>query len=455
MTDQRYPRGPSMLRALRGLKDMAGGRNLSALPVFFADLAQRYGGIAHWQILGRHFFFLDEPAFIEEALVGRARDYKKGRGIERLKRLLGNGLLSSESPLHLRRRRLIQPAFHKEKIAGYGRVMVELAAQEMAGWPDDSTFDVGAQMTRLTLAIAARTLFGADIGDQAETIRSALTSALETFPASMSRFGALLDRLPMLPVVRRFMKARAQLDAVIYALIAARRADASGVHDDLLAMLLAAGDGAGALDDVAIRDEAMTLFIAGHETTANVLAWTWYLLARHPAVADRLGRELDAVLGGRLPTAADLPQLRYTHAIMAEAMRLYPPAWILGRRAIRPTTLGPYTVPRGSIVITSPLITQRNPRFWDDGQAFAPERWTDSAAQPRFAYFPFGGGNRRCIGESFAWMEGCLVIATLAQRYRFWTIDANTVEVEPLVTLRPRSPIRLRVTRRQPAATAR
>jgi cytochrome P450 len=432
-----------------GFKDMSFGRDLASLPEFFADVARRYESIAHWTMFGRHYFLLDDPAFIEEALVFKAEDYRKGRGVQRLKRLVGNGLLSSEDPIHLRQRRMIQPAFHSDRIAGYGRQMVAATHAHLAGWQSGATLQIDREMTRLTLTIAARTLFNSDVAAQTDTIRAALTAALRTFPASLSSFGELFEVLPMLPVMRRFRRARAELDRVIYGLIAARRNDPDGGGDDLLGMLLAARDGAAAMDDLAIRDEAMTLFLAGHETTANALAWTWYLLARHPAVAQRLRSELDAALGDRPPQPADLPRLRFVRDVFAETLRLYPPAWVLGRCALRDTTIGGYAIPRGAVLVASQLVTQRNPRYWTDPDAFVPERWS-AAPPPRFAYFPFGGGRRRCIGESFAWMEGVLLISAIAQRFTFEAVDAAPVDTEPLVTLRPRSPIRLRLSARRP-----
>jgi cytochrome P450 len=454
MSARRFPDGPPQLRALAFLRAMNGGRDFSGIPVFLADVARRYGGLAHWTIFGRHFYFLDDAALIEEAFVLRARDYKKGRGVQRLKRLLGNGLLCSEDPLHLRQRRMLQPAFHRERIAGYGEQMVALTLEHIARWGAGGVLELDGEMTRLTLAIAAATLFTTSVEGQSEMFRSALTAALRTFPASLSAGSELLDALPFLPVTRRFERARAQLDEVVYELIAARRrAPQAAGGEDLLGMLLAARDGAEAMDDAQVRDEAMTLFIAGHETTANALAWAWYLLARHPAVADRLRREIGEVLGGRAPAASDLPRLPYTRNVLAETMRLYPPAWVLGRRALRETKLGPYTVARGSVVLACQLVTQRSPRYWRDPDAFRPERWSDDPQPPRFAYFPFGGGSRRCIGESFAWMEGALLIATIAQRFTLATVDAAPVEVEPLVTLRPRTPIRLHVSAR-PASAA-
>jgi cytochrome P450 len=434
-----------MLHAMRGMRSLGAGNDFSAIPAFLTEMARRYGGIVHWRILGLHFYFVDDPALIEEALVVRGRDYKKGRGVQRLKRLVGNGLLTSEEPLHLRRRRLLQPAFHRERIDGYGRQMVAATLEHIAAWRPQTVLAVDAEMTRLTLTIAAQTLFSTNVvAGQADAIGAALTTVMRAFPASMSRLSELLEVLP-LPANRELERARAQLDAVIYGLIAGRRNAPRNDHDDLLGMLLAAHDDAGGLDDLAIRDEAMTLFLAGHETTANALAWTLYLLARHPAVAERLAHELAAVLGDRAPTPADLPQLRYTRDVFAEAMRLYPPAWVLGRRALRDTVLGGFAIPRGAIVLACQLVTQRNARYWPDPLAFEPERWNADPAPPRFAFFPFGGGGRRCIGEAFAWMEGTLVLATIARRFRFEVVDPAPVDVQPLVTLRPRTAIRLRL----------
>ena len=432
---------------------MGGGNDLSGVPIFLAAVARRYGGMSHWTILGRHFFLLDDPARIEEALVAKTRDYRKGRGIQRLKRLLGEGLISSEEPLHLRRRRMLQPAFHKERIAHYGRQMITATLDHIAGWTDNSTVAIDAEMTRLTLTIAAQTLFSTSIAAQTDVIRAALLTVMRTFPASISRFSELLDAFPFLPITRRFETARARLDAVIYEIIAARRRDPAAAGNDLLGMLLAASDTEGGMDDVAIRDEAMTLFLAGHETTANALSWAWYLLARDPAAAAQLRAELNTVLAGRPPDPDDLPRLPFARAVFAETLRLYPPAWILGRRALRDTTIADQRIPRGSVVLVSPLITHRNPRYWTDPDAFRPGRWiAASVPDERFAYFPFGGGNRRCIGEAFAWMEGTLLLAAIAQRFELHPVDAAPVEVEPLVTLRPRSAVRVRLQTRAQAA---
>jgi cytochrome P450 len=295
-------------------------------------------------------------------------------------------------------------------------------------------------MNRLTLAIAGKTLYGADVAAEADEIGGALTTALEAFKRLTNPLGPLLDRLP-LPTTLRVRRASERLDATIYRMIDVRRRSGED-RGDLLSMLLAArddeGDGGG-MTDRQLRDEALTLFLAGHETTANALAWTWHLLAHHPDAEARLHAELDAVLAGRLPAADDLPRLPYTRAVLAESMRLYPPAWTIGREPLEEFEAGGYRIRAGSVVLVSPWITHRDPRWWTEPGRFDPERWTPEreAEQPRFAYFPFGGGPRKCIGEGFAWTEGILVLATLAQRWRLRHAPGTQVGRQPLITLRP------------------
>jgi cytochrome P450 len=306
-------------------------------------------------------------------------------------------------------------------------------------------------MNRLALRIAAATLFSADIDDDADAIGAAVTEAMAVFPTSIGPFGELLDHLPFHPATRRFAAARGALDAVIYRLIAQRRSE-NVDRGDLLSMLLAARDDDGRpMPDALIRDEALTLLLAGHETTANALTWTFDALARKPEAEARLHAELDAVLWDRDPVPADYPQLGFTRDVVAEAMRLRPPAWILGRRVIRPIRLGEWDVAPGSIVLMAQIVTHRNPRFWTLPEAFRPERWSngETATLPRFAYFPFGGGNRVCIGEGFAWTEAVLVLATLARRVRLVALDLSPVPLDPLVTLRPGRPIAMRVEARK------
>jgi cytochrome P450 len=450
MTARRYPAGPSTLTAIGGLS--AGG-DLHRVPAFLASVARDYGAVASWRMPRGRFWFLNDPPLIEAMLTASGYDLIKGRGLQRMRRLLGEGLLTSDEPLHLRQRRLVQPAFHRERVAGYAATMIAAARAATERLTDGETVAVDAHMNRLALRIAAATLFSADVDDDADAIGAALTDTMALFPASLSAFGELLDHLPVHPATRKFGAARAELDSVIFRLIDERRREGTD-RGDLLSILLTSHDGDGKpMSDELVRDEALTLLLAGHETTANALSWTWDALARNPEVEERLYAELDAVLGARDPVPADMPQLHYTRDVIAESMRLRPPAWIVGRRVIRPIQLGEWELVPGSVIIASPLVTHRNPRFWNEPDAFRPERWSngETAALPKCAYFPFGGGNRICIGESFAWTEAVLVLATIARRVRFRGLDFSPVPLEPLVTLRPGRPIEMQVELRSPA----
>jgi cytochrome P450 len=420
---------------------------------FLTKTARDYGDVARFRMGPVELYLVNRPEWIRDLFVTHASVFHKGRGLERAKRLLGEGLLTSEDPVHLRQRRMMQPAFHRERIAGYGAVMVELAEQVARDWKAEETRDVALEMARLTLAIVGRTLFDADVEAEADEIGAALTETLALFGRSVALpYFEILDRLP-LPSNRRFERAKARIDATIARLIAERRGAPAG-RSDLLSLLLAArdteGDGRG-MTDAQVRDEAITIFLAGHETTANALAWTWFLLAKNPDAEARLHAELEAVLGGRTLTVADLPRLRYTEMVLAESMRLYPPAWIVGRRAMEPYAIGGYGVPRGSIVVACQWVTHRDPRFFPDPERFEPERWTTEAKEtrPKFSYFPFGGGPRVCIGEGFAWMEGALVLATIARRWRLRLEDDRPLVPAPSITLRPKGGIRMRIEARR------
>jgi len=419
---------------------------------FLTRIAREHGDVARFRMGPVELHLVNRPEWIRDVLVTHAASFHKGRGLERAKRLLGEGLLTSEDPVHLRQRRMMQPAFHAQRIAGYAGVMVELADRLAARWKDGENRDVAAEMTRLTLAIVGRTLFDADVEAEADEIGAALTTALGLFGRTFTLpYFELLDRLP-LPMNRRFERAKARIDATIARLVAERRRAPGGT--DLLSLLVAAsdteGDGRG-MTDAQVRDEAITIFLAGHETTANALAWTWYLLAQNPEAEARLHEEVDRVLdGGRSPSAADLPRLPWTEMVLAESMRLFPPAWIIGRRAIETYAVGGFRVPRGSIVVVSQWVTHRDPRWFPDPGRFDPERFRPEAkeARPRFSYFPFGGGPRVCIGEGFAWMEGVLVLAAIARRWRLRLAPGQAIVPAPSITLRPRDGIRIVLERR-------
>lgn len=417
----------------------------------FTALARRYGDLVQFRGLSGRLFLLNHPDTIHDVLVTRSRRFAKGRALERTRPVLGTGLLTSEGAFHLRQRRLMQPAFHQQRIAEFATTMTAHADRLTAGWQVGETRDLAVDMMRLTLGIVGETLFGAEVDADAARVRAALNTVMHGFPLLMLPFSGLLQRLP-LPVMRRLRAARADLDGIIYALINARRADGTD-HGDLLSMLLAAqdpesADPAAGMTDAEVRDEVMTIFLAGHETTANALAWTWHLLAGHPEIEAKLHAELREVLpGNRLPTHADQPALVYTEQVVREAMRLYPPAWLISRRALETCEIGGYEIPRGSIVVMSQWVTHRDARWFPDPETFRPERWTPEFknALPRHAYFPFGGGPRRCIGEGFAWMELILLVARIASRWRFTRLDSTPVVPEPLITLRPANGLPMRL----------
>ena len=416
-------------------------------------LAKEYGDIAAVRIGPRYLVLLNHPDYINDVLVTHSRKFVKGYGLQRAKRLLGNGLLTSEGEFHLRQRRLVQPAFHRQRIAAYGKVMVSYARDTCAPWTDGAQLDIAAEMGRLTLQIAAKTLFNADVQSQAAVeIGEAVNDVIaRQFKYAMLPYSQLLDQLP-LPWNLSFRKARGRLDAKIYRLITERRALGKDLGD-LLSMLMMARDeeaDGGQMNDEQIRDEVITLWLAGHETTANALAWTWYLLSQNPEAETLLHKELDAILGGRLPTAEDVPRLGYIRMVLAESMRLYPPAWVVGYQALEDHTFGDYTVPRGAFLLMSQYLMHRDPRYFRDPERFVPERWVQESdgERPRFSYFPFGGGPRQCIGEQFAWMEGILVLATIAQRWRLRLVPNHRVQLNPVFTLRPQGGLPMTLQRR-------
>jgi len=415
-------------------------------------LARDYGDVARLRVPRNDIVLVSHPDLVRTVLITEARRFAKGRGLERTRRLLGTGLLTSEGDFHLRQRRLAQPAFHKERIAAYAEVMGARAERTRDSWPDGDAIDLSHEMMRLTLEIAGTTLFGADLAAETEEISTALTEAFELFRYSTLPYAELLDPLNFLPINRRFAAARARLDRTIYRIIAERRT--SGIDGgDLLSMLLLArdieGDG-GTMTDLQLRDEALTILLAGHETTANALSWTFYLLAQSPDVEARLHDEIDSVLGDRRATPDDTARLAYVRAVLAESMRLYPPAWTVGRKPLEDVVLGGYRIPRDSLVLMSQWVVHRDPRWWPNPERFDPDRWLPDAqaSRPRLAYFPFGAGTRVCIGEAFAWMEGIIVLATIAQRWQLRLVPDQPVTPIPLVTLRPRPGIRMTPHRR-------
>jgi len=417
---------------------------------FLQKMARQFGDVVYLPLGRQHIYYVGHPDAIRDILVTHQNKFKKSRMLERARVLLGDGLLTSEGQHHRRQRRLVQPAFHRDRLAGYGAVMVDRAAILRDQWESGKPIDVLQEMMRLTLAIVAKTLFSTDVDSEADEIGVALTQVFDLFEVILMPFSEILEKLPV-PAVRRFKRARKRLDETIYRLIAERRAS-GGDAGDLLSMLLLAQDeeGSGGMTDEQVRDEALTLFLAGHETTADALTWTWYLLSQNPEAEAVFHAELDRALAGRLPTFDDLPQLRYTESVFAETLRLYPPAWGIGRRALEDYPMGDFVIPARSVILMSPHVVHRDPRWFADPLTFRPERWmAEDPARPKFAYFPFGGGARVCIGERFAWMEGTLLLAAIGQRWRLRLEPGHRVETHARITLRPKHGMRMIPERRE------
>lgn len=441
-----YPPGPRQIFPLSGLLSYRKG----PLP-FFQNLAAQFGDLSYFRLGPQEAFFLNHPDYIKDVLVTNHASFHKGLALQRAKRLLGEGLLTSEDEVHRRQRRLAQPAFHRSRIASYAQVMTAYGSQTCTRWRDGDTLDMSAEMMQLTLGIVGKTLFDADVVSDAQEVGEAMTVVMDLFNTITIPFFELIQKLP-LPQLRRFDTAKARLDAIIYRLIEQRRL-AGEDRGDLLSMLLLAHDtevDGGRMTDEQLRDELMTIFLAGHETTANALTWTWYLLSSNPEAEARLHEEIDRVLEGRLPDFDDVAKLKYTEMVLAETMRLYPPAWALGRLAMEDFEIGGYVVPRKSLVLMSQFVMHRDPRYFADPLKFDPDRWTTEAreSRPQFSYFPFGGGPRRCIGEGFAWMEGILLIATIARQWQMRLVPNHPVVLKPVITLRPKHGMRMTVSRR-------
>jgi cytochrome P450 len=408
---------------------------------FLTRMAREYGDVVRYRMGNRTVTLINHPDYIKDLLVTSNRKFEKGRVLQRSKRLLGEGLLTSEGEIHLRQRRLAQPAFHRQRISSYGESMVRYADHTRSSWNDGDTIDMREAMMQLTLNIVGKTLFDVDLETEGRDIAESLNTFMEQFGLMFLPFSEFLEKLPI-PAMRRMQKARERMDAIVYRIIRERRASQDIDRGDLLSMLLLAqdveGDGKGMTDEQ-LRDECLTIILAGHETTANALSWTWMLLSQNPAEEAKLHQELDSVLNGRLPTIDDLARLKYTEMVFAESMRLYPPAWGIGRKAIEDHSFGDVHIKTNTMVVCSQWVMHRDPRYFVRPEAFEPQRWTPEAkaARPKFSYFPFSAGPRQCIGESFAWMEGVLLLATLAQQWRARLVSVRPIEKMAAITLRP------------------
>jgi cytochrome P450 len=426
--------------------------------------AREYGDIVYYRFFDFQFYVLFHPQHVERVLLGKTGNFVKGITSRANPELFGNGLLTSDGDFWRRQRKLSNPAFHRESLARYADITVEEAARLMDGWRNGETRNTHNDMMNVTLRIVLRSLFGSELGESMRVIEP----ALDIIMVSSSGFHSIAFYLGIpTPTRKRHFLAVEKLNEVVYALIARGReklktgegsAQAAGGAKDLLTLLLTARDDDGnSMSDQQLRDEVITLLLAGHETTALNLSWTWYLLAQHPEVEEKLHAELDAVLGGRPPSAADLPKLQYTDRVIRETLRLYPPAWRIFRRTEEPLEVGEYVLPAGSNIVLSQWVTQRDKRWFSEPDRFDPDRWSEEAAAklPRFAYFPFGGGPRVCIGAGFAMMEATLLLATIAQRYRMRLAPNQRIEPLASITLRPKNGIRVELQDRAGARLSR
>jgi cytochrome P450 len=445
----------------------------------FEHLHKVFGKIAHYRLLGTTIVFINDPEWINEILVTQGGSFVRERTLKRMKILLGEGLITSDDPIHMQQRRIVAPAFHRQRIAGYVGQIVANAAAAADRWSEGQEIDIADQMMQLSLHIVAKTLFDSEVTADVLSVRDEVNTimGLYNFLIAFPKLESVLHW--PIPGVMKFRRSRARLDALVASMIASRRSltrEQLEQRGDLLSMLMAAHDeeaeppakhdapsaraastetkstaraASTAMTDTQVRDEVLTIFLAGYETVANALTWTWYLLSQNPEATAKMYAEVEQVLGGATATPESFPRLKYTEMVFAEAMRLYPPAWAMGRQSTKAVELGPYRLPPGTHFFFSQYVMQRSPEFWDEPLAFRPERHTLEARadRPRFVYFPFGGGRRQCIGEGFAWMEGVLSLATIAQRWRLHFVPKFPVVPQARITLRPKFPMIMRVER--------
>jgi cytochrome P450 len=414
--------------------------------LLFQHLVQNYGDIAHYKIGWNHIVFLNHPDYIREVLVVQNDNFIKERTVRRSKMLLGEGMITAEGAQHRLQRQVAQPAFHRQRIPEYATTMVREAAQMRDSWRDGEERNIAIDMMHLTLNVVAQTLFAEDLRDEVRELADAINRimGLYNFLVMLPAAEWLVHARP--PGLAAFVRARKRIDAVVHRMIDAHR-NRHAYGGSLLDLMLTASPDRSPDSEKSLRDQVITIFLAGYETVANALAWTWYLLSQNPECEGRFHAEIDRELQGRLPAYEDVPRLRYVEMVLAESMRLYPPAWAMGRSALNDFQLGEFFLPAKTTVLMSTFIAHRDPRFFPDPLRFDPERFTPEAKARRtkFTYFPFGAGVRQCIGESFAWMEGVLLLATLGQNWNLKLVPGHRVEPEPLITLRPKYGMRMTI----------
>ncbi len=429
----------------RNLLWLALRRVRPANPIFlFQQLARDYGDIVHYKIGWNHIVFLNHPDYIREILVVQNDNFIKERTVRRSKMLLGEGMITAEGAAHRAQRQVVQPAFHRQRIPEYAAAVVTQGARMRESWQAGQQRDIAVEMMHLTLKVVADTLFATDLRNEVYELADSINRIM-----SLYNFLVMLPAAEWLVHVRppglaAFVRARKRIDSVVYRMIAAHRqrmaAEQNSDGRSLLDLMLAASPDQTEGSEKSLRDQVITIFLAGYETVANALAWTWHLLSQNPECERRMHEEVDRELQGRLPTYEDIPRLRYVEMVLAESMRLYPPAWAMGRYACADFQLGEYFLPAKTTVLMSQFIMHRDARYFPDPLRFDPERFTPEAKSRRskFTYFPFGAGPRQCIGESFAWMEGILLLATISQKWKLSLVPGQKIEPEPLITLRPK-----------------
>ena len=444
----RYPEGPRLVQRL-----LSGEFFRQNAAEFMLSTASRFGDLNHYTGFGRQIFQFNHPQLIQELLLRDAPHHHRGLVMQRARLVLGEGLLTSEAPLHLRQRRLAQPAFHRQRIASYGQIIAGYTAEMTSRWESGKVMDLHPEMLLLALRIVGKTLFDTNVEGEVEQIAQAVDSFMGFVPLAFLPFPEVVLQLPF-PLMRRIRRGQAHLDGLIYGMIAERRKDPRD-RGDLLSMLLAAVDteeDTGGMTDKQVRDECLTVMLAGHETSANALSFALWELARNPEVQERLYQECRRVLGERLPAAEDYGQLGYAAQVFAETIRIYPPVWVTARTAAEEYAYRGITIPKGAILLAPQMVAHRDPRFWDDPLRFDPQRFTEEnkARRLRFSYFPFGAGARQCIGEGLAWMEGVLILAFVA---RHWKLSLppgapRELPLRPAISLRPKGGVHLRIDRR-------
>ncbi|MFD2201716.1 cytochrome P450 [Shivajiella indica] len=439
----KLPPGPnpriSLINLLRFRKDSLG---------FLKGVASEFGDIAHFKMGPLRVLLLNHPDYIKEVLSTQQSNFVKGRPLEMAKELLGEGLLTSEGEFHKRQSRVIQPAFHRKMMANYAPAMTEYATRLMNSWEEGMQVDMMKEMIKMSTGIAGKTMFNVDIEGEAPDINQALESVMSLFDRVTLPFAEYLLKLPF-PGTIRFFKAKARLDNTIYRIIDERKQNRLD-NGDLLSLLLKDQE-QGGMSDQQIRDEALTLLLTAFDTTSLALTWTWYLISQNPEVEAELHEELDRVLQGRMPTLEDIPLLKFTRMVFSEAMRLYPPIYIIARQAIHSFSIRDYELPEGTIVLMSPYLIHHDSRFHANPEIFNPHNWEEKPGgqQSRLGYFPFSEGPRSCIGQHYAWLEGVMVLAAIAQFWQAKLVPGHTVEIAQLLNLRPKNGMMMQVNRRK------